>query len=41
MFEQYQAFLARHGGQRPVSPKSTHVGMGTALVAEWKIVGTC
>ena len=36
MFKDYQAYLARHGGKRPVSPESTHIGIGTALVAEWK-----
>lgn len=36
IFEEHQALLARHGGQRPVSPESTHIGIRTALVAEWR-----
>jgi hypothetical protein len=32
----HQAHLARHGGARPVNPKSTHIGISTALVAGWK-----
>lgn len=36
MFEEYQAYLKRHGGQRPVTPESKHIGIRTELVAEWK-----
>jgi hypothetical protein len=36
MFEDYQAYLSRHGGSRPVTPSSTHIGIGTSLIAEWK-----
>jgi hypothetical protein len=36
LFGVYEAYLKRHGGQRPVSPKSNHIGIRTALVSEWK-----
>jgi hypothetical protein len=36
MYLDYQAFLARNSGTRPVNPKSTHIGIRTDLVAEWK-----
>jgi hypothetical protein len=32
----HEAFLAEHGGTRPLNPKSTHHGIGTERVAEWR-----
>jgi hypothetical protein len=36
MYLDHQAHLARHGGVRPVNPKSKHIGISSQLVAEWK-----
>ena len=32
----YEEYKARHGGQRPVTPESTHGTLPTELRAEWK-----
>lgn len=32
----HEAFLAEHGGTRPLNPKSTHHGIGTERVAKWR-----
>jgi hypothetical protein len=36
LYEDYQAFLNRHGGQRPLNPKSKHIAIRTELVMEWR-----
>lgn len=36
MYKSHRSHLAKHGGVRPVNPKSKHIGIRTALVAEWK-----
>jgi hypothetical protein len=34
--EEHERFLARHGGARPRTPKSTHHGIAVGRVAQWR-----
>jgi hypothetical protein len=36
IFETFQAYLARHGGRRALSPSSTHHGIKTQRIAQWR-----
>jgi len=36
VYVEFQRGLQRHGGQRPVNPESTHFGITTKHVAEWR-----
>jgi len=36
IYETHNAFLERHGGQRPRNPRSTHHGIGTDRITEWQ-----
>lgn len=36
LYDDYQAYLGRHGGSRPENPASTHIGIKAELIAEWR-----
>jgi len=36
LHDEYQAYLNRHGGRRPVNPTSKHIGFSTGLIEAWR-----
>jgi hypothetical protein len=36
IYEKHQQALARHGGTRPCNPRSTHHGIATERVTDWR-----